>query len=458
MVYFLIGLMSLAHQHDDIVLLCVCKCPVDRLRTIDNDLHRRIRILHALENIIDDGLRLLGARIIARYNAEIREIRRNFTHLRALGAVTVAAAAEQSNDTALCKAANGLEHVLHAVRRVCVVDEHGVIGIGRHDLNTALDAGCSCHGLRRIRKRHAELQHDTERGQCILDREMTRNRQLDVCLFALILCGELHAVRVQLQVGRFEIGLRLAAGERHARALCVREHLLRRSIIQIDNALLADGEQQRLCLAILLHGLVEIEVILRQIGERAYRKRNAVYAVKHQGVRGNLHDHMRAACVSHAGKQCVQLVGFRRGALGFDHFITDEVLVGADQADLVPCVLKHVLDEVGRGGLAVGAGHTEHDHALCRMTEAVCRNLSQRDTGILHNDCGDALRRLLADNGCRALLHRLGDVLVAVGRVAADGYKQVARLYRAGVVTHFLDLDILCGSAVFYCYILQKFL
>ena len=116
MVYFLIGLMSLAHQHDDIVLLCVCKCPVDRLRTIDNDLHRRIRILHALENVINDGLRLLGARIIARYNAEVREIRRNFTHLRALGAVTVAAAAEQSNNTALCKAANGLEHVLHAVR------------------------------------------------------------------------------------------------------------------------------------------------------------------------------------------------------------------------------------------------------------------------------------------------------------------------------------------------------
>ena len=112
----LIGLMSLAHQHDDIVLLRMCKCPVDRLRTVHDDLHRRIRILHALENIIDDGLRLLGARIIARYNAEVREIRRNFTHLRALGAVTVSAAAEQSNNTALGKAANGLEHVLHAVR------------------------------------------------------------------------------------------------------------------------------------------------------------------------------------------------------------------------------------------------------------------------------------------------------------------------------------------------------
>ena len=65
-------------------------------------------ILHALENIIDDGLRLLGTRIIARYNAEVREVSRDAAHLQALGTVTVAAAAEQSNDTALCKAANGL--------------------------------------------------------------------------------------------------------------------------------------------------------------------------------------------------------------------------------------------------------------------------------------------------------------------------------------------------------------
>ena len=52
----------------------------------------------------------------------------------------------------------------------------------------------------------------------------------------------------------------------------------------------------------------------------------------------------------------------------------------------------------------------ELDREFGELTEAVCRNLSQRDTGILHNDCGDALRRLLADNGCCALLHRLGDV------------------------------------------------
>ena len=203
---------------------------------------------------------------------------------------------------------------------------------------------------------------------------------------------------------------------------------------------------------------MEVEVILRQIGERADRKRNAVYAVEHQRVRGNLHDNMRAACISHAGKQRVQLVGFRRGTLGFDHLVTDKVLVGADQADLVACILEHMLDQVGRGGLAVGAGHAEHDHALRRMAEAVCRNLSERDTGILHNDCGHAFRRFLTDNGYRTLFHRLGDVLMAVGRVAADGYKQVARLYRAGVVAHFLDVDILCGSAVFHCYIFQKFL
>lgn len=69
---------------------------------------------------------------------------------------------------------NGLDIVLHAVRRVCVVDEHCNRYRFMTDLNTGPDAGCSCHGLRRIRKRHAELQHDAERGRCYLDREMVR--------------------------------------------------------------------------------------------------------------------------------------------------------------------------------------------------------------------------------------------------------------------------------------------
>ena len=95
---------------------------------------------------------------------------------------------------------------------------------------------------------------------------------------------------------------------------------------------------------------------------------------------------------------------------------------------------------------------------LRRMTEAVCRNLSQRDTGILHNDCGNALRRLLADNGCRALLHCLGDVLVAIGRVAADGDEQVALFHRARIIPHLADFQLRRRRAALHRNAGQQFL
>ena len=447
MVDFLIGFVSLAHQHDNIVFLCVRECPVDGLRTVNDDLHRRVGVLHALEDVIDDGLGLLGARIIAGDNAEIREVSRDAAHLRALGAVAVAAAAEQRNNTALGKAANGLEHVLHAVRRVRVIDEHGVVGVGRHDLHAALNAGGRRHGLCRLGERHTELEHDAERSQRIFDREVTRDRQLDIGLCAVVCRKEFYAVRVQLKIFRQQAGLALLTRECQARALGISQHLLSRAVIQIDNALVADSEQQRLGLPVCLHRLVEVEVILCQVGECTDRKTDAVYTVEHERMRGNLHDDMGAARIAHPREQCVQLVGFRRGAFGFDHLIADEVLIGADQADLVACILEHMLDEVGRGGLAVGAGNAQHHHAVRRMAEAVRRDLRQRDARVLHHDSRNALRRLLADDCRRALFHRLGDVLVAVGRVAADGNEQVAGLYRARVVTHFVNVHILCGGA-----------
>ena len=181
-------------------------------------------------------------------------------------------------------------------------------------------------------------------------------------------------------------------------------------------------------------------MVLRQVGERADRKADAVYAVEHERVRGNLHDNVRAACVAHTREQRVQLVGFRRGALGFDDLAADEVLVGADEADLVTRVLEHMLDEVGRGGLAVRAGDAEHHHAVRRMAEAVRRNLRERDARIFDNDCGNALGRLLADHRRRALLERLRDILMSVGRVAADGDEKVALLHRTRVVSDFVYL------------------
>ena len=154
----------------------------------------------------------------------------------------------------------------------------------------------------------------------------------------------------------------------------------------------------------------------------------------------------------------MQLVGFRGGALGLDHLVADQVLIGADQADLVARVLQYVLDQVGGRGLAVGAGHAEHHHAVRRVTEAVGRNLGERTARIFHHDSRNTRRRLLAHDGRRALRERLVDILMSVGRVAADGDEQVARLHGARIVSHFMDFKILRRRTAHHGDIFQQFL
>ena len=193
------------------------------------------------------------------------------------------------------------------------------------------------------RKRHAELPAPIPSAvQCILDREIRPGiRQLDVCLFALIL-RQVNSTPSACSCRSVRFADRPPACRRRTSCtgtLRPRSIFSRRSIIQIDNALPAHGEQQRLGLAVLLHGLVEIEVILRQIGERSPTANgDAVYAVQ---APGQCEETSMITCVQPAVCACwrnsfVQLEGFRRGALGGRSLcIADQVLVGADQAHLV---------------------------------------------------------------------------------------------------------------------------
>lgn len=59
----------------------------------------------------------------------------------------------------------------------------------------------------------------------------------------------------------------------------VEQHLFTRRIVHIDDALVTDGEQEGLGLPVFLHGLVEIQMVLRQVGKRAGREMDAVHTV-----------------------------------------------------------------------------------------------------------------------------------------------------------------------------------
>lgn len=178
---------------------------------------------------------------------------RNRAHLRALGAVAVAAASKQRDHAPLGKAAYGAQHVFHAVRRMGIVDENRVIGAGRHDLHAALDAVRCFERRRRVRKRHAERAAHAERGQRIGNRELSRDAEMYAGQ-----CpprrdaNKIHAVRVQADILGHEVGGIVLCREGLDGARRVEQHLFTRRIVHIDDALVTDGEQEGLGLPVFL--------------------------------------------------------------------------------------------------------------------------------------------------------------------------------------------------------------
>ena len=159
----------------------------------------------------------------------------------------------------------------------------------------------------------------------------------------------------QVILGGFAIGHRLAGGGF--------EDFLRSRVVAVEYADVAAPEQNRLGLPVFLHGLVEIQVILGQIGEYAHLEVNARHPVQHQRMGGNLHHHMGAARLLHLIKQLLQLEGLRGGALGFDDLVADHILNGTDEAHLgAQGLLQHGFQQIGTGSLAIGAGDAHKGH------------------------------------------------------------------------------------------------
>ena len=155
------------------------------------------------------------------------------------------------------------------------------------------------------------------------------------CGKAYILCNECCGI----VLGR--IGHKLTA--------CVVEHDIMPLVINIDTAGFAHGKQHSLCLGILIHRMVEVKVILREVRERTDGKVYARNTVQNERMRGYLHDDMGTACVRHLTEKLLELVALRRCTLGVDKLITDHISVRADKADLcVKLRFKQVLDKIGQ--------------------------------------------------------------------------------------------------------------
>ena len=120
---------------------------------------------------------------------------------------------------------------------------------------------------------------DRKRGQRIIDHEFPRHMQRDRPRFFTHPQGELAAIGVQADVLRAHLRLWGASiGAKLARHII--PHAPSICIVHIDGRLGTMPEQDRLCKEVVLKVPVEIQVILRKVGEYAARKGDAVHAIQ----------------------------------------------------------------------------------------------------------------------------------------------------------------------------------
>ena len=131
------------------------------------------------DDLVDDRLRILAARVVGGDDRDVGELGREPPHQRPLAAVAVAAGADDADHAAArCELARGAQDVLERARLVGVVDDHRE----RLPLVDRLEApGHAAHRLEPARDRvvvDAEQPRSGERAERVLDVEAAA--QLDV--------------------------------------------------------------------------------------------------------------------------------------------------------------------------------------------------------------------------------------------------------------------------------------
>ena len=401
-----------------------------------------IKALQPRQDVSDDVRRLLGAGIVGGHHHEIRDLRGHGAHLGPLGPVSIAAAAEQGDGAPLGKALHRGQHVHHAVGAVGVINENGIVlSRGGNHLHAALHRGHTGQHRRALLQGDPQCQRRAHHIQRIIHHEPAGDVHPHGDTLRCRHGGKGHMVGLQNDLLRPQVCVSVLGVEEFLAG-----GLLQQppgpGIVGVADAGAAGAEQDRLGVTVGLHGLMEIQMVLGQIREDAHRVRNAVDPVQRQGVGGDLHHHMAAAGVTHPREQLLHLKGLRGGALRGDHLIPDHILIRADQTNFrAQSLLQNRLQQIGGGGLAVGARHRDHGHLLRGMAEEVGAHHRQAPAGIRHLHIGDLpLRQLLTQDGRRAGGHRFFDIGMTVRGEAGHGHKQVAGLRLTGVIADVPDL------------------
>ena len=127
---------------------------------------------------------------------------------------------------------------------------------------------------------------------------------------------------------------------------------------------LPDGEQPRLVPEVALHVAVEVEVVPLQVGEADDVERQPADPAERERVRGDLHGERRRAPLDRQREDRLQGGRLDRGPRALDGVLADPQLDGAEHGGRRVRGPQRGVEEVGGGGLAVGARDADRDQPL----------------------------------------------------------------------------------------------
>ena len=277
--------MPFAGNEDDIALLRHHGCRADGLLAINNR-HHLLHLLRseARQHVVDDVLRLFKTRIITGDDDAVALLHGLLRHERAFALVAIAAGTADRDDLSLSlqHLVNGTQHVLQRIGRM------GIVHNGRKSLWRADGLQSSGHAVQRTHHHQHILGLLAKHNGSAIDSQQIADVELANELHAYLAAVDfqVHALEVALYQPRTEIGHRTGGIGLHRR-FCVLHHEHSVLIVGIGDGEAAFGqhvEELLLGVAIVLHRLVVVQMVTRQVGEDTAGKLQSTDALLGDGV------------------------------------------------------------------------------------------------------------------------------------------------------------------------------
>ena len=143
------------------------------------------------------------------------------------------------------------------------------------------------------------------------------------------------------------------------------------------------GEQGRLGGEVVVDVGVEVEVVAAQVEEGRDVEDDPVDPAEDEGVAGDLHRAGDDALLAHHREEAVQVRGLGGGERRLDVDAVDAGADGADDGGGYAGLLEARLQQPGRRGLALGAGHADHGEVGGGLAVEVGRHATEDRAGVL---------------------------------------------------------------------------